>query len=75
MGNIRKAIDIAKVRKEDYKTWVRRMLMVVHATPSKGNKVSPVYAATGTELDPGIIDEKFPLVTASGLSKEKRQEI
>ena len=75
MRNIRKAIDIAKVRKEDYKTWVRRMLMVVRATPSKATKVSPAYAATGRELDPGIINERFPLVTASGLSKEKRQEI
>ena len=40
---IRKSVDIAKVRKEDYKTWVRRMLMVVRATPSKATKVSPAY--------------------------------
>ena len=72
---IRKAVDLAKVTKEDYKTCVRRMLMVVRATPTHATKVSPHFAATGRELDPGILDTRFPLVQKSGLTKEQHQEI
>ena len=31
------------------------------------------FAATGRELDPGILDTRFPLVRKSGLSKEQQQ--
>ena len=75
MRNIRKAIDIAKVKKQDYKVWVQKMLMVVRATPSKATKVSPHFAVTGRQMDPGILDTKFPLDQPSGLSKQRRQEI
>ena len=59
---IRKAVDLAKVKKEDYKTCVRWMLMVVRATPTHATKVSPHFAATGREVDLGILDTRFPLV-------------
>ena len=72
---IRKAIDIAKVKGEDYKTVVRQMLMVVRATPSDATKTSPHMAATGREMDSGIIDQKFPVVPKSGLSEDRRRQI
>ena len=54
---------------------VQKMLMVVRATPSKATKISPHFAVTGRQMDPGILDTKFPLDQASGLSKQRRQEI
>ena len=50
------------------------MLMVVRATPTHATKVSPHFAATGREVDLGILDTRFPLVQKSGLSKEQHQE-
>ena len=51
------------------------MLMVVRATPSDATKTSPHMTTTGREMDPGIIDQKFPVVRKSGLSEDRRRQI
>ena len=75
MRNLRKALDVAKLKKEDYKTYIRRMLMVIRATPTKTTGVSPYYAATGRHMDPGIIDKEFPRGQSAGLSRKESELI
>ena len=60
MRNLKKAIETAKLKKENYRQYVSRMLMVIRATLSQTTGVSPHYAVTGRHLDPGMLDTDFP---------------
>ena len=72
---IRKAYDIARLKKWDYKEFMTQMVMVRRATPSSATKVSPHFAATGRILDPGILQGSLPLDPSSGLSREEQKKI
>ena len=75
MRSLRKAYDIARLKGWDYKTFMRRMLMIKRATPNPATKVSPHFAATGRILDPGILDGNLPLDPRSGLSHAEQKAI
>ena len=72
---IRKAYDIARLKRWDYKEFMTKMLMVKRATPSPATKVSPHFAATGRILDPGILQGGLPLDPQAGLSREEQKKI
>ena len=75
MRIVRKAHDVARIKRIDYKEYMTRVLMVIRATPSKATKVSPHYAVTGRIMDPGILDTDLPLDPQTGLSLEQYSEI
>ena len=75
MKSIRKAYDISRLKKWDYKEFIKRMVMVKRATPHPATKVSPHFAATGRILDPGIIQGELPTDPSSGLSREQQKKI
>ena len=76
MRGIRKAYDISRLKKWDYKEFIKKMIMVKRATPSPATKVSPHFAVTGRVLDPGILQGKLPFDQGqSGLSQEQQREI
>ena len=76
MRHLRKALQIAKLLHEDYKTYVRPMLMVLRATPSRTTGVSPFYAVHGRHMDPGLLNtNNFPQDKSSGLSWKETEAI
>ena len=75
MRIVRKAHDVARIKRIDYKEYIMRVLTVIRATLSEATKVSPHYAVTGHIMDPGILDTGLPLNPQIGLSLEQYSEI
>ena len=75
MRVIRKSYDIAQLMKYDYKEFMKQVIMVKRATPHPTTKVSPHFAVTGRQLDPGILQGKLPFEEQSGITPEIKQMI
>ena len=75
MRVLRKSYDIARLKKYNYKEFLKQVIMVKRATPHPTTKVSPHFCVTGKQLDPGIIQGKLPFEEQSGISSEVRNSV
>ena len=72
MRVLRKSYDIARLKKYNYKEFLKQVIMVKRATPHPTTKVSPHFCVTGKQLNPGLIQGKLPFEEQSRTSSEVR---